>query len=112
MKNVEVKVYQNKLKIMREENATVRMQLLDPAIIKRTGGVRHFIDHESNSAAKENIIVDFSRVELTHDVVLLQEEIKQMFVENSILKERLVSFQDDIVEREKAQKEYIGQLQE
>ena len=78
---MEVKVYQNKLKIMREENAVVRMQLLDPALIRRTGGVRHFVDPSSN-AAKNNIIVDFNRIELTHDIVLLQEEIKQMFVEN------------------------------
>ena len=44
MKNVELKVYANKLKIMREENTTVRMQLLDPAMIRRIGGVRHSLD--------------------------------------------------------------------
>ena len=48
MKNIELKVYANKLKIMREENATVRMQLLDPSMIKRVGGSRHFLDEQSS----------------------------------------------------------------
>lgn len=44
LKNIEVKVYVNKLKVMREENATVRMQLLDPSNIRRVGGRGHFLD--------------------------------------------------------------------
>ena len=31
MKNIEIKVYTDKLKLMREENAVIRMQLLDPS---------------------------------------------------------------------------------
>ena len=35
MKDIEVKVQQSKLKQMKEENVTIRMQLLDPSNIKR-----------------------------------------------------------------------------
>ena len=35
MKNIEIKVYTDKLKMMRDENSIVRMQLLDPSSIKR-----------------------------------------------------------------------------
>ena len=111
MKNVELKVYANKLKIMREENTTVRMQLLDPAMIRRIGGVRHSLDQQSGSS-KENIIIDFNRVELTHDVVLLQEEMKQLHVENVLLKDRIAKYHSDASEKEKAQTKYINKLQE
>ena len=46
MKNIEIKVYANKLKMMREENAVVRMQLLDPSNVKRLGGARHSLVYE------------------------------------------------------------------
>ena len=45
MKNIEIKVYADKLQMMREENSIVRMQLLDPSSIKRLGGAKHFLDH-------------------------------------------------------------------
>ena len=34
-------------------------------------------------------MVDFNRVELTRDTLLLQEEIKELSIENAVLKERL-----------------------
>ena len=49
MKNIEIKVYANKLKMMREENAVVRMQLLDPSNVKRLGGARHSLVYEQQA---------------------------------------------------------------
>ena len=49
MKNIEIKVYANKLKMMREENAVVRMQLLDPSNVKRLGGARYSLVYEQQA---------------------------------------------------------------
>lgn len=122
MKTIEIKMYQNKLKMIREENSVVRMQLFDPSSISRQqqaapaskslvsgndfkSGFHYSRDRnvpDGNTAAastskqpetaiasvKDDLIVDFNRVELTHDTVKLQEEVKDLQVENAVLKER------------------------
>ena len=64
---------------MREDSATVRMQLLDPSKIKRVGLDRRgpgVMGAQSGLegvvyASKENLVVDFETIELSHDQVLL-----------------------------------------
>ena len=52
-------------------------------------------------SSKENLIVDFARVELTRDALLLQEEIKQMHVENALLRDNIGDLKDAEEERER-----------
>ena len=68
MKIIELKVYANKLKIMREENATVRMQLLDPSAIKRIGLSNNNLSLEQGDqsgmasyANKADLVIKFER---------------------------------------------------
>ena len=50
---------------------------------------------------KADLIVDFTKVELTYDTVRLQEDIKQLQVENALLRDNLGTFQETTVEKDK-----------
>lgn len=90
MKDIEVKVQQSKLKQMKEENVTIRMQLLDPSNIKR-GAVlpSQRFDQGVEQAISGEVVNEFVRVQKNYDAVMLQEELKQMLVENTLLKEKI-----------------------
>ena len=60
--------------------------------------------------SKANLMVDFGRIELTHDIVLLQEEMKELHVENAVLKDRLANYSGTQDERDKAVNELIVKL--
>lgn len=48
----------------------------------------------SESVQEAGLIEDFERVQKQYDIFTLQEELKQMVVENSLLKERTLEIQE------------------
>ena len=59
---------------------------------------------------KDDLIVDFNRIENTHDTVLLQEEIKDLRTETMILKEKIATLQSTLQDKENAQIELVNRL--
>ena len=113
MKDIEVTVQQSKLKQLKEENVTIRMQLLDPSNIKR--GVllpSQRFDEETNQALNGEVINEFTRVQKNYDAVMLQEELKQMLVENTLLKEKIFEMQERFRKVEESRGTYINKLQD
>ena len=87
MRDVDCKLHEAKLRIMKDENTKVRMQLRDPSNIKRAP-----LSTDLNQPAE--IIDEFERVQKNYDMLTLQEELKQMIIENSLLKDKIVDIQD------------------
>ena len=82
MKDIEIKVLQNKMRIVNDENVTIRMQLADPTNIKREADDEH------------QFVKEFTKIQKNYDVLMLQEELKQMLIENQLLKEKIEELQD------------------
>ena len=98
---------------MKEENVTIRMQLLDPSNIKR--GVilpSQRFDNETNQALNGEVVNEFVRVQKNYDAVMLQEELKQMLVENSLLKDKIAELQERFKKVEDSRETYINRLQD
>ena len=98
---------------MKEENVTIRMQLLDPSNIKR--GVilpSQRFNQETNEALNGEVVNEFVRVQKNYDAVMLQEELKQMLVENTLLKEKITELQERFRKIEDSRETYINKLQD
>lgn len=106
-RTIEVKMYAQKLKIIREENSAVRMQLFDPSSLSRKQREQKVANVPNY---KDELIVDFDRIEHTHDTVQLQEEIKDLHTETAVLKERIATLQNALEDKENAQIELVNRL--
>ena len=79
MRDVDYNLHEAKLRLMKDENTKVRMQLRDPSNIKRA-------PFSTDMTQPADLIDDFDRVQKNYDMLTLQEELKQMIIENSLLK--------------------------
>lgn len=97
LKDLEIKVLKQKQKAIKEENVTVRMQLLDPSNIKR-------------DPQDEMEVQEFTRVQQQFDAVALQEELKQMILESTLLKDKIVDMQEKFKKIDEQRDKYIADL--
>ena len=111
MKDIETKIQQSKLKQMKEENVTIRMQLLDPSNIKR--GVMQTQSQRNNpEAINGKVVEEFVRVQSNYDAVMLQEELKAMIIEITLLKEKISEQQERFKKVDVSRETYITRLQD
>ena len=103
MKDIEIKLHAQKMRYMKDENTKIRMQLRDPSNIKRGPP-----PSEPNQAA--GIVDEFERVQQQYDMLTLQEELKQMIIENSLLKEKVYDMQDRFKRIEDKRETFIKEL--
>ena len=84
LKQVELSASKDTLTKLKEENVTIRMQLLDPSAIKRDPSKPHVIRsaEEGKNPIDNETLKMFERVQKIYDVVMLQEELKQVLNEN------------------------------
>ena len=85
MKDIEIKLHDQKMRQMKDENTKIRMQLRDPSNIKR--GLL-------GADQSADLVDEFDRVQHQYDLLTVQEELKQMIIENSLLKEKVYDMQD------------------
>ena len=106
MRNIEIKLHAQKMRQMKDENTKIRMQLKDPANIKRDVG--------SNLEPSQNagLVDEFDRVQQQYDLLTIQEELKQMIIENKLLKEKVYDMQDRFKIIEGKRETFIGELEQ
>ena len=121
MKEIEVKVLNNKMKAVKEENIAIRMQLKDPSVIKRhqpqdMPGSMYASGNEGGPLSDgllnfgNEMIPEFDRVQKNYDMLGLQEELKQMIIENSLLKKKIFDMSEKFKKIEDSRETYINNL--
>ena len=96
---------------MKEENVTIRMQLLDPSNIKR--GVMQTQSQRNNpEAINGKVVEEFVRIQSNYDAVMLQEELKAMIIEITLLKEKISEQQERFKKVDVSRETYITKLQD
>ena len=64
----------------------------------------------ANSIEQAGLVDEFDRVQAQYDILTLQAELKQMIVENSLLKERTMELQERFRRVEIKRENFIGEL--
>ena len=65
----------------------------------------------ANSIEQAGLVDEFDRVQAQYDILTLQAELKQMIVENSLLKERTMELQERFRRVEIKRENFIGELE-
>jgi len=98
------------MRVLKDETTTLRMQLRGDVPGGSIGGGTLGGGGFANSIEQAGLVDEFDRVQAQYDILTLQAELKQMIVENSLLKERTMELQERFRRVEIKRENFIGEL--
>ena len=111
MKEISIRLHDQRMRVLKDETTTLRMQLRGDAPGGSIGGGTLGGGGFANSIEQAGLVDEFDRVQAQYDILTLQAELKQMIVENSLLKERTMELQERFRRVEIKRENFIGELE-